>query len=115
MGTTRVRHRLLDEIRVIKVMRPNVAADEEFRRRFVDEARTATRLKHPNICAIYDFALDPDGSSSLVMEFIDGVTLADLLKAQRVLDLALALEITHQALMAHLPGGSSTATSPRTT
>jgi hypothetical protein len=34
-------------------MRPNVAADE-FRRRFVDEARTATRLKHPNICAIYD-------------------------------------------------------------
>ncbi|HEY2798258.1 MAG TPA: protein kinase [Thermoanaerobaculia bacterium] len=101
MGTIyKVRHRLLDEIRVIKVMRPNVAADEEFKRRFVDEARTATRLKHPNICAIYDFALDPDGASSLVMEYIDGVTLSDLLRAQKVLDLGLALEITHQALMA---------------
>ena len=101
MGTIyKVRHRLLDEIRVIKVMRPNVASDEEFRRRFTDEAKTATRLKHPNICAIYDFALDADGSASLVMEYIDGVTLSDLLKAQKCLDLALALEITHQTLLA---------------
>ena len=45
----RVRHRLLEEIRVVKVMKPNVVADADLRRRFTEEARTATRLKHPNI------------------------------------------------------------------
>ena len=101
MGTIyKVRHRLLDEIRVIKVMRPNVAADDDFKRRFLDEAKTATRLKHPNICAIHDFALDADGVSYLVMEYIDGVTLGDLLKAQGSVKVPLALEITHQTLLA---------------
>ena len=73
----RVRHRLLDEIRVVKVMKPG-------RRRGRRPARagssrkpsTATRLKHPNICTIHDFALDDDGTAYLVMEFIEGVNLS---------------------------------------
>jgi len=69
----RVRHRLLDEIRVVKVMKPGVVADADLRRRFVEEARTATRLKHPNICTIHDFAIDDSGMAYLVMEFIEGV------------------------------------------
>lgn len=96
----KVRHRLLDEIRVVKVLKPQVLADEEMRLRFVEEARTATRLKHPNICTIHDFALDADGTAYLVMEFIDGVNLADLLRAQGSPGLPLSLEITHQSLLA---------------
>ncbi|HEV2063978.1 MAG TPA: protein kinase, partial [Thermoanaerobaculia bacterium] len=77
----KVRHRLLDEIRVIKVMRPQIGEDEEMKKRFVQEAKTVTKLKHPNIGAVLDFALDSDGTSYIVMEFIDGVTLADIIKS----------------------------------
>jgi eukaryotic-like serine/threonine-protein kinase len=96
----RVRHRLLDEVRVVKVMKPNVVADADLRRRFTEEARTATRLKHPNICTIHDFALDPDGMAYLVMEYIQGVSLADLLKMRGAPLLALTIEVAHQSLLA---------------
>ncbi len=101
MGTIyRVRHRLLDEIRVIKVMQPHVVGDAEMRRRFQEEARTATRLKHPHLCVLYDFALDSDGTAYLVMEFIEGVNLADFLKSKGSPGIPTSLEIAHQALLA---------------
>ena len=96
----KVRHRLLDEIRVVKVMKPQVVADAELKRRFAEEAKTATRLKHHNICTIHDFALDEDGTAYLVMEYIDGINLADLLRSQGRPSLALTLQIAHQALLA---------------
>ena len=101
MGTIyKVRHRLLDEVRVVKVMRPQIGADEELKRRFTQEAKTATRLKHPNIGAILDFALDSDGMAYIVMEFIDGVNLAELLKASGPPGVPMTLEIAHQTLSA---------------
>ncbi|HEX9287870.1 MAG TPA: protein kinase, partial [Thermoanaerobaculia bacterium] len=101
MGTIyKVRHRLLDEIRVVKVMRPQIGADEELKRRFTQEAKTATRLKHPNIGAILDFALDSDGMAYIVMEFIDGVNLTELLRASGPPGVPMTLEIAHQTLLA---------------
>ena len=113
----KVRHRLLDEIRVVKVMKPTVVADAEMKHRFVEEAKTATRLKHPNICTIHDFAIDEDGTAYLVMEYIDGVNLADLLRSEGRPGLALTLQIAHQALLALgcTAATSSTATSLPTT
>jgi serine/threonine protein kinase len=101
MGTIyKVRHRLLDEIRVVKVMRPQIGADPELSRRFTQEAKTATRLKHQNIGAILDFALDSDGMAYIVMEYIDGVNLAELLRASGPPGVPLTLEIAHQSLLA---------------
>src|SRR5262249_10943522 len=101
MGTLyRVRHRLLDEVRVVKALKPGSLGNEEMKKRFVEEARTATRLKHPNICTIYDFALDADANGYLVMQFIDGVKLADLLKREGARSLGLSLEVAHQSLQA---------------
>jgi serine/threonine protein kinase len=96
----KVRHRLLDEIRVIKVMRPQIGDDEEMKKRFVQEAKTVTRLKHSNIGAVLDFALDADGTAYIVMEFIDGVTLADVFKSTDLPEIPLALEVAHQTLLA---------------
>ncbi len=96
----KVRHRLLDEIRVIKVMRPQIGEDEEMKKRFVQEAKTVTKLKHPNIGAVLDFALDADGTAYIVMEFIDGVTLADVFKTAGPPEIPLALEVAHQTLLA---------------
>src|SRR5438477_8173685 len=101
MGTiSRVRQRILDEIRLVKVMDPQTFASEEMKRRLMEEARTATRLKHANIATIHDFALDEEGKAYLVMEFIDGVNLADLLMRKGPPGLGLSLEIAHQTLLA---------------
>jgi eukaryotic-like serine/threonine-protein kinase len=101
MGTIyKVRHRLLDEIRVVKIMRPHVVADEDLKRRFLEEAKIAIRLKHPNLCSIHDFAADEGGTAYLVMEHIDGANLADLLKSRGPFSPSLAIEIGHQSLLA---------------
>jgi serine/threonine protein kinase len=93
-----VRHRLLDEVRAIKVLRPQLAANEAQRRRFHREARTAIRLKHPQIAQLYDFAVDPDGVGYIVMEWIDGVTLEQILARHGPPRIQLGLEIAIQAL-----------------
>ena len=101
MGTIYlVRHRLLDKIRVIKVMRAHVSADPDLRRRFTDEAKMATRLNHPNLCVIHDFAIGEDATGYLVMEYIEGVNIAELLAIQGPPGLPLALEVAHQTLLA---------------
>jgi serine/threonine protein kinase len=100
----KVRHRLLNEIRVIKLMRPVLAEDRELnaelKARFVREAQVAIKLRHPNIAQLYDFTTDEDGTSLIVMEFIRGKTLEELLKTAGPPSLGLALEIARQSLRA---------------
>lgn len=94
----KVRHRLLDEIRVIKVMRPQIADDDVLKERFLREAKMAVRLRHDNLAQIFDFTIDEKGTSFIVMEFIDGVNLADLLKILGRPSLGLVLEVATQSL-----------------
>ncbi len=96
----KVRHRLLDEIRVIKVIRPHLSGDEGLRRRFLREARAAVRLRHPNIAQLYDFTVDEGGTAYMVMEFIDGEDLGRLAKRHGRLAPRPLLEIGVQALRA---------------
>ena len=96
----KVRHRLLDEIRVVKLMRPQLVDDAELRARFLREARVAIKLRHPNIAHLYDFTTDEDGTALIVMEFIPGKTLEEILKATGPPPLGLTLEIAHQSLRA---------------
>ncbi len=101
IGTVyKVRHRLLEEIRVIKVLRPEAASKEDLRERFLHEARMAIRLKHPNIAQLHDFSIAEDGRAYIVMEFIDGVSLDTLLEASGPPSVDLALEISRQGLLA---------------
>ena len=60
----------------IKVLPTLLAADPELRQRLEREARTIASLSHPHICAFYDVG-HHDGVDFLVMEFLDGETLAD--------------------------------------
>ncbi len=59
----------------IKVLSDTLAADPQFRERFDREARAVAALNHPNICALYDIGVH-DGTSFLVMEYVEGETLA---------------------------------------
>jgi serine/threonine-protein kinase len=96
----RVRHRLLDEIRVVKVLRPQHEDDDELRARFAREARSAIRLRHPNVVQIFDFSVDEAGAGLIVMEFIEGVDLEQLVRLGRLPSLPLALEVARQSLRA---------------
>jgi TonB family protein len=96
----KVRHRLLDEIRVIKVLRREHSERKEVQRRFLHEARAAIRLKHPNIAHIYDFAVAEDGTAYIVMEYIDGVGLDRVLSVCGPPSLYLSLELALQTLQA---------------
>ncbi len=96
----KVRHRLLDEIRVVKLMRQQLVENEELKARFLREARLAIKLRHTNIAQLYDFTVDDDGTAIIVMEFIDGLTLEDVLAFHGPPPLGLALEIAQQSLRA---------------
>jgi serine/threonine protein kinase len=77
MGTVHLaRDIVLDRVVAVKILAGHLAADEAFRRRFLQEARLAARLCHPNIVQVFD-AGDDDGQPFLVMEYVDGETVAD--------------------------------------
>jgi serine/threonine-protein kinase len=96
----KVRHTLLDEIRVVKVILPHLGHTEELSDRFLREARAASRLRHANIAQILDFTVDEQGHELLVMEFIDGLTVKEILQRTGPPPLGLAVEIARQALAA---------------
>ena len=99
MGTIyKVHHNLLDEVRVIKFMRAAVTDNPDVHRRFLQEAKLVTRFKHPNIAAVYDFALDDEGTAYIVMEYVPGLNLRDAADALGTLSLPLVLEIAAQTL-----------------
>ncbi|MDO9484824.1 MAG: Stk1 family PASTA domain-containing Ser/Thr kinase [Actinomycetota bacterium] len=93
----------------IKILRPDLARDPDFQVRFRREAQSAAALNHPNIVAVYDTGEDRlDGTEGgpqvvvpyIVMEFVDGMTLRQLLSAGRRLLPERALEIASGVLSA---------------
>jgi eukaryotic-like serine/threonine-protein kinase len=71
----------LDRPVAVKVLAENLAGDEAFRRRFLREARLAARLSHPNVVSVYD-AGDEAGGPYIVMEYVEGQTLGEVLGAR---------------------------------
>ena len=65
---------------VVKQIRDELACDDEFVRRFVEEAKKTVALAHPNIVPVYELGVEL-GTYFLAMEFVEGVSLADLLRA----------------------------------
>src|SRR5438093_565528 len=84
----------------IKVMNPAMVHDPDAVARFNREASNASRITHPNVCAIYDFGETPDGLIYLAMEFIEGEPLTDLLEPDGALPLARAVNIFLQVAQA---------------
>ena len=87
--------RLLNRTVAVKVLRPEFVDDEEFLGKFKREAEAVASLSHPNIVNVYD--VGEDGKVHyIVMEFIDGQNLKDIIKNEGTLDEYTALEITKQ-------------------
>lgn len=89
--------KILDRKVAVKVLRGDLADDEKFVRRFQREALAASSLSHPNIVEIYDVGED-EGNFYIVMEFIEGKTLKQLIKKRGVLTLSETMDIMFQLL-----------------
>lgn len=101
---------ILDRDVAIKVLRGDLASDEKFVRRFQREALSASSLSHPNIVEIYDVGED-DGNYYIVMEYVPGKNLKQVLKKRgnltvsEVIDIMLqitsAMGLAHDSLIIH--------------
>ncbi|MFN2556097.1 MAG: PASTA domain-containing protein [Nitriliruptorales bacterium] len=67
----------------MKLLHPHLAADPTFLDRFLREARAAAALSHPNAVSVYDWGEDEGGQAYLVMEFVDGPSLRDVLRSRK--------------------------------
>ena len=94
----KVRHIHLNEQRVIKIMRANIASDEQALQRFLHEARLATMIKHRNLAMLYDFSTLDDGSYYMVWEYIEGTNIQKWIATNGPMPARLAVEISIQAL-----------------
>src|SRR5215467_9772348 len=74
----RARDTRLDRTVAIKVLNSSIASSAELKQRFEREARVISRLNHPHICTLHDVG-HQDGTDFLVMEYLEGQTLAERL------------------------------------
>ncbi|HHW61050.1 MAG TPA: serine/threonine protein kinase, partial [Syntrophomonadaceae bacterium] len=88
----KARDKVLDRIVAVKVLKEEFARDSNFVEKFRTEALAAARLSHPNIVNIYDVGQD-DGYYYIVMEYVDGKTLHDIIKEEAPLPVDKAVDI----------------------
>ncbi len=89
----------LDREVAIKVMHQGLGDDQQFTQRFVREAKSAAKLNHPNVVSVFDQGTDGD-VTYLVMEFVPGRTLRDVMRDEAPMPPYRALELVEQVLIA---------------
>ncbi len=90
------RHLQLDQLRALKVLRPNVANDPEMLQRFRSEAQNVARIKHENLVTLHNFG-EEGGYFAFVMEYVEGQTLAQRVRASGPLEATEAAGVLLQA------------------
>lgn len=97
MGSVYIgKHVLMDKIVAIKVLRQSLAMDNDVVARFSREAKAASRINHPHAVSVTDFGEDEEGVVFLVMEYLDGQTLKDVIKESGPMPLDRVVEIIRQ-------------------
>lgn len=87
----------LDRLVAVKIMHGHLADDSQFKERFIQEARSTARLAHPNVVNVFDQGQDAE-SAYLVMEYLPGITLRDLLQEYGALTPEQTMDITEAVL-----------------
>jgi len=88
-----------DRIVAVKILKEEFLANEEFRRRFKNEAKAIAVLSHPNIVKVYDVSFG-DRLQYIVMEYIEGITLKEYIEQQKVVNWKEAVHFVNQILKA---------------
>lgn len=93
-------HEQIGRRAAVKVLKPEVAADQEWTRRFLTEAQALASLKNKNLIEVLNFGKTPDGREFLMMEFLEGEALDHYIQRMGALAPAVALGIAEQILNA---------------
>jgi eukaryotic-like serine/threonine-protein kinase len=93
-------HVVIEKPVAVKVLRSNFTSRPDVVERFRQEAKSASRIGHPNIIDVSDFGETPSGASYIVMEMLHGEDLADILSRERVLAPARAVRLVYQVARA---------------
>src|SRR5260370_19702870 len=93
-------HTVIGKRAAVKVLLPEYSKDPLVIERFFNEAKAPTRVRHPGLVDIYDFGYHTDGSAFIVMELLEGESLATRLKRQRRLREPVIVEIIKQVASA---------------
>jgi len=93
-------HVVIEKPVAVKVLRETFTSRPDVVERFRQEAKSASRIGHPNIIDVSDFGETPSGASYIVMEMLTGEDLADILSRERVLAPARAVRIVYQVARA---------------
>ena len=97
MGSVyRGKHVMMDKTVAIKVLRPSLAGDDVVVARFSREAKAASRISHPHAVSVTDFGEAENGVVFLIMEYLDGRTLKDIIRSEGALPLDRVVEIIRQ-------------------
>ena len=97
MGTVyRATHILMEKAVAIKVLHPSLAADDKIVARFTREAKAASRISNPHALNVTDFGESENGIVFLVMEYLRGKTLKEVIRSDSPLPLARVVEVTKQ-------------------
>jgi hypothetical protein len=89
----------LGQVVAVKVLPPSKVKDTEQFGRFQREARLAVKLKHPNVVRTFQWGVTPNGLHHIVMEYLDGETLEEILQRRKQLPPAEGARVIHQALL----------------
>ena len=89
----RAMHRVLNKDVAIKIIHKQLARDQSAIKRFDREAHAASSLTHPNVIAVYDHGTTSEGESYLLMDFVDGKSLAEIIEIEGFLDVPRALSV----------------------
>src|SRR5712692_9628254 len=97
MGSVyRGKHVLMDKTVAVKVLRPSLAVDDVVVARFSREAKAASRISHPHAVSVTDFGEAENGVVFLVMEYLDGRTLKEIIRSEGPMPVDRVLEIIRQ-------------------
>jgi serine/threonine protein kinase/tetratricopeptide (TPR) repeat protein len=86
-------HVAMNAVRAVKVIHPKLMGNEQSLRRFQQEAASVAKLQHANIIAVHDCGVTADGRPYIAMDFIEGRSLADVLRDEEYLERERAIEI----------------------
>ena len=93
----KARHLLMKRIVAIKMLHESLTANEVMRKRFEQEAQAISSLNHPNILTVYDFGITEDNKPYLVVEFLEGTSLEEVLNDEGAIDSSRVMHIFKQA------------------
>jgi len=92
----RATHLLMDKPATVKILAPALAVDENIVKRFSHEARTVSRVAHPNVLNVTDFGAEKNGATYIIFEGADGGTLKDAIVREGALPFERAAQIARQ-------------------